>query len=145
MADTKEEKQKAEVVAPTLEEAEDALPDMDDAEQQMKLMVQQTFGMMGISQISQENEIAKKIGPEHITEYLAGARENMQNTFKERHESKIFTALLVALALVFFVVIIILLRENSDLLEKIIYSVGGLIAGAFGGYGFGRHKKGNDD
>lgn len=109
-----------------------------------KLMIQE-FGMMGVSHISQENEVAKKINESHITNYLDGAREQMQNDYKERHERKIYTGILVFLALAFFVTIIVLLKDNPDILEKIIYSVGGLIAGAFGGYGFGKHKSQDDD
>lgn len=53
--------------------------------------------------------------------------------------------MLVALALVFFTAIIVLLKDNPDVLEKIIYSVGGVIVGAFGGYGFGRQKRDDAD
>ena len=45
--------------------------------------------------------------------------------------------------MVFFVILIILLKDNTDVMEKIIYTVGGVIAGAFGGYGFGKNR--NDE
>ena len=38
---------------------------------------------------------------------------------------------------------IVLLKDNPDVMEKIIYTVGGVIVGAFGGYGFGKNR--NDD
>lgn len=126
------------------EEVEDLFSGLDN-EEKAQLLVRQTFGMMGITQMSQENEIAKKITPEHITEYLGGAREQMRNSYKERHERKIFTTVLVALSLVFFVAIIVLLRDNPDVLEKIIYTVGGVVIGAFGGYGFGSRKSKGDE
>lgn len=110
-----------------------------------RLVIEKTFGMLGIGQLSQENEIAKKITESHITDYLQASREQMQNTYQERHERKIFTFGLVALALLFFIAIIVLLDEKTDILEKIIYSVTGLVAGAFGGYGFGRNHKKDDD
>lgn len=116
-----------------------------DAKQLVEKMVVREFGMMGVSHISQENEVAKKINEAHITNYLDGAREQMQNDYKERHEKKIYTIVLVLLALAFFITIIVLLKDNPDILEKIIYSVAGLIAGAFGGYGFGKHKSQDDD
>ncbi len=46
-------------------------------------------------------------------------------------------------AMAFFVVVIILLRDDTDVMEKVIYAVGGVCAGAFGGYGLA--KKGTDD
>lgn len=114
-------------------------------EDKQKLIIQETFGMMGIGRYNPENELAKKINETHITDYLDGAREQMQNDYKEKHEKKIFTVVLVALALAFFTTIIVLLKDNPDVLEKIIYSVGGVIVGAFGGYGFGRQKRDDDD
>lgn len=103
------------------------------------------FGMMSVGSRSQENAISKKINEAHISSYLDGAREQMQNSYKERHEQKIFTLVLVIIALVFFIAVIFLLQNHMEVLEKIIYTVSGLIAGAFGGYGFGRHKNSNDD
>lgn len=114
-------------------------------EDKQKLIIQETFGMMGIGRLAPENELAKKINETHITNYLDGAREQMQNDYKEKHEKKIFVVVLVALALAFFTTIIVLLKDNPDVLEKIIYSVGGVIVGAFGGYGFGRQKRDDDD
>lgn len=116
-----------------------------DAKKLVKKLVVQEFGMMGIGHISQENEIAKKINEEHIANYLDGAKEQMQNDYKERHERKIYTVTLVFLALLFFIAIILILKDNPDVLEKIIYSVAGLMAGAFGGYGFGKHSNRSDD
>lgn len=105
----------------------------------------QTFGMMGVGHFSQENAIAKKINEDHITNYLDGAKLQMQNDYKERHERKIFILILVALALLFMIGIIFLLNDEPNILEKIIYSVVSLVAGAFGGYGVGRHSGQNDD
>lgn len=117
----------------------------DKREQVQKLVIQESFGMMGIGRLAPENELAKKINETHITNYLDGAREQMQNDYKEKHEKKIFTVVLVTLALAFFTAIIVLLKDNPDVLEKIIYSVGGVIVGAFGGYGFGKQKRDDDD
>lgn len=66
-----------------------------------RFVVEKTFGLMGIGQMSQENEIAKKITERHISSFLDGSREQMQNDYKERHEKKIFTVILVFLALCF--------------------------------------------
>lgn len=33
-----------------------------------------------------------------------------------------------------------LLKDNPDIMEKVIYAAGGLIAGPVGGYGIGKNK-----
>lgn len=44
-------------------------------------------------------------------------------------------------AMVFFIIIIVLLKDSPDVMEKVLYAVGGVIAGAFGGYGLGQRKR----
>ena len=46
-------------------------------------------------------------------------------------------------AMVFFILLVILLKDIPDVMEKIIYIVGGVVIGAFGGYGFGKNR--NDE
>ena len=69
----------------------------------------------------------------------------MRNDYKERHERKIYTTVLIFLALAFFIIIVVLLKENPDLLENVICTVGGLVAGAFGGYGLGKKQRDDDN
>ncbi len=56
---------------------------------------------------------------------------------------KVFTFLTMIVAMVFFIFLVILLKDNPDVMEKIIYTVGGVVVGAFGGYGFGKNR--NDE
>lgn len=128
----------------SLIEGIDNLP-TDTKKRLVKRMVVQEFGMMGVSRSPLENEVAKKLNETHITKYLDGTQEQIQKEYQERHERKLFTFALVFLALVFFIAVIILLKDSPDILEKIIYSVTGFLAGAFGGYGFGKHKGKDDD
>jgi hypothetical protein len=58
----------------------------------------------------------------------------------ERRDNKLFALTFTVLALSFCVVLVLLLKERPDLLEKILCAVGGIVAGAFGGYGIGRHR-----
>ena len=44
--------------------------------------------MMGVAR--QENPIVKKITPEHIDKYLDGTKLELQESYKEKHERKIF-------------------------------------------------------
>lgn len=92
---------------------------------------------------SPESAISKKITEEHITQYLDGAREDMRNSYSEKKQGKIFLFLSLLLSMVFFIAVIVILKDQPDIMEKIIYTLGGLIAGAFGGYGFGKKKSGD--
>ena len=105
-----------------------------------KLMVS-SVQMSG--RLSPQNAISKKITEEHITQYLDGAREDMQNSYAEKKQNKIFAFLVLLMTMVFFVVIILIHKDKPEIMEKILYTLGGLVAGAFGGYGFG--KKRNED
>lgn len=65
----------------------------------------------------------------------------MEYQFKESRDNKIFIGIVVFLFMVFIVVLVFLLCDKPDVLEKVLYTLGGLIVGAFGGYGFGKTKK----
>lgn len=43
--------------------------------------------------------------------------------------------------MIFFIVVILILKDIPDVMEKIIYGLIGLVAGAFGGYGIGKNKR----
>lgn len=103
----------------------------------------QSFGMVG--HMSPESAIMKKITSDHITKYLDASGENMKLGFKDRTQNRIYTSFLIIISLIFFVVLIYALKDNPSLLQNIIYSVVGLVAGAFGGYGYSQHKHGSDD
>lgn len=60
-----------------------------------------------------------------------------------RKGRKIFTFLTMIVAMAFFILLVILLKDNPEVMEKIIYTVGGVVIGAFGGYGFGKNR--NDE
>lgn len=65
----------------------------------------------------------------------------MEYQFKESRDNKIFIGIVVFLFMVFIVVLVFLLSDKPDVLEKVLYTLGGLIVGAFGGYGFGKTQK----
>lgn len=101
-----------------------------------------TVQMRSISS-SPEAVVMKKLTPEHISQFLEGASQEMKNSYAEKFHKKIFTFLTMLIAMIFFVVVILLLKENPDVMEKVLYAVGGVCAGAFGGYGLA--KKRTDD
>lgn len=107
-----------------------------------KMIIASSVQMRGM--ISPEATVMNKITGEHITEYLQGARQEMENTFDERKQNRIFTFLTLIFAMIFFIIIILLLKDKPDFMEKIIYSFVSLVAGAIGGYGFGKSRSDND-
>lgn len=102
--------------------------------------------MIGLSMqmgrtISPEMELMRKMTPEHVTEFLEAQKEEMQNQFKENRENKIFLVAILLIVMAFIVILIYLLKDKPDIMEKVLYTLGGLITGLFGGYGFGRTKR----
>ena len=101
-------------------------------------IVERSFSMMG--QFSPESALSKKVTAEHITSFLDVSKENMQKEYQERRETKVFILLILLLALGAFFVAVVLLKDNPELLVNVLSAVGGLVAGAFGGYGYGKSK-----
>lgn len=64
----------------------------------------------------------------------------MQKSYQEKRDRKIFSFLISLLGIVFVLIVIVLLKDSPDMLEKILYAAGGVVAGAFGGYGYGKSR-----
>lgn len=134
-----EHMQEAMLDEPELEQVLKNAPPQD--REVIERLIVSSFQMREIS--SPETAVMKKITSEHITKYLEGAETDMKNSYKEKFQKKIFAFLTIVVAMIFFVIVILLLKDKPEIMEKIIYTLGGVIAGAFGGYGFG--KRNNDD
>lgn len=106
-----------------------------------QMMISSSIQMRSIS--SPETAVMKKLTPDHISKYLDGAALEMKNSYVEKFHRKVFTFLTMIVSMVFFILLVILLKDNPDIMEKIIYIVGGVVIGAFGGYGFGKNR--NDE
>lgn len=91
-----------------------------------------------------ENTVSKKITENHISEFLDGSKQQMMEQYKEEHENKIFKGIVLTLVLVFIIAIIVLLRNTPEVMEKVLYTLGGLLSGALGGYGYGKSKRDDD-
>ena len=89
-------------------------------------------------------ELMKKMTSQNIDTFLEGQKAAMEYEFKESRENKIFLGIVVLLFMIFIIVLVFLLGDKPDILEKVLYTIGGLIVGAFGGYGFGKTKR-NDE
>ena len=88
-----------------------------------------------------ETETAKQLTPEHISQYLSGAREAMQKDYQNKREGRIFALLVLLIIVIALGFVILVLKDTPDVMEKIIIAAGGFIAGIAGGYGFGKTKK----
>ena len=123
-----------------IDEVLDSIPDQKQANVVRRIMSLQFSAISA----TPENAISKKITSDHISQYLNDSRVAMQESFKEHHEDKIFKGVIILSALVFMIVIIILLKNQPSVMEKVIFSVVSLVAGALDGYGYG-YKKGMEE
>jgi hypothetical protein len=87
-----------------------------------------------------QSDISDKITEEHITKYLDGAEKNMTLGFKEETNKKWYNLAMVLLAIIILIFLVIFLKDTPDLLDKLITGIFSLIAGAIGGYGYGKNK-----
>lgn len=135
--DSAENKDGGSIMDPEVEAALENIPAKDRRviEQHMFSMIQ-----MRSSVSSPETAVMKKNTEEHISKYLDGAELEMKNSYAEKFQKKVFTFLTMLIAMIFFIVIIVLLKDKPDIMEKVLYAVGGVIAGAFGGYGLGKKQ-----
>lgn len=109
-------------------------------EEHRKILRKMTSIQMG-GVFSPQNAISEKITPEHITQFLDGSKVEMEHRYEEKKQRKIFLGLMALLVMGVLIAIIVILKDTPDIMEKIIYAVGGLIAGAFGGYGIGKNNQ----
>lgn len=117
------------------------IPVSEEDRPEIKKMIGMSMQMGRV--ISPEMEIMKKMTPEHITEFLETQKQAMQNEFKESKDTKIFLVVVLIIFLVFIIALVVLLKDKPDILENVLYTLGGLIAGVLGGYGFGK-TRGNE-
>lgn len=89
--------------------------------------------------------VMSKITEDHISEYLSAARENMNKSYEEKRNNKIFLGFLILIALIFVIVVIVLLKSQPQVMEKIIYIILAFLGGAAGGYGIGKRTGSNND
>lgn len=122
-----------------LNDVVDKLPEED--RHQVKKMIGMSMQMSRVMSSSPEMELMKKMTSENIASYLEVQKEGMKYQFKEERESKIFLVFVLLFILAFIIILVVMLKDSPDILEKVLYSLGGLIVGLFGGYGYGKSKK----
>ena len=115
--------------------------DIIDSESKEHELIEMSQVMATLSQISSGTDFSDKITTEHITKYLDGAEKNMTLAFEEKKHSKYFILALAIIVSIVFIILIVILKDKPDVLEKLIYSVGGLFTGFAGGYGLGKKRE----
>lgn len=121
-----------------LDEIEEIL---DDAPEEVRHEVKKMMMSMRMGGVMPPSmELMKKLTPEHVSEFLQGQREAANNQFKESRDSKVFLGISLVVILSFVVILVVLLKDSPDILEKVLYTLGGLITGLLGGYGFGKSR-----
>ncbi|MCI9682066.1 MAG: hypothetical protein HFI26_11860 [Lachnospiraceae bacterium] len=134
------QKEDSEEVGDLPRELSEILEDVPkEVRHEVKRMVAMSMQMGGV--ISPQLELMKKMTTENVTEFLQGQREVSNNQFKESRDNKIFLVIVLLMVLIFVTALVILLKGNPDMLEKVLYTLGGLVAGLFGGYGYGKSKR----
>jgi hypothetical protein len=115
----------------------DSLPELDKAAVQYFLLMQ-----------GQNKSLVERMNPEHVTLALENEKQAELHNYqkaelehKDNNSNRIFL-LALALAIVGLIVtILVLFRDRPEMVEKILYAAGGLLAGAVGGYGYGKSKR----
>lgn len=88
-----------------------------------------------------ESEVAKKITTGHIDQMLKIEERAMENSFAEKESNRKHSLITLVLLIAFILLVILLLKDNSDLLETVLSFIFGGGLGAIGGYGYGISKK----
>ena len=135
MNDDGKEKQ----LKPTEQEIMEVLDDVP--EKSKKIIEQMMISTIQMKSESPETITAHNITPEHITKFIDGANKEAEYFYKDKRQTRWFVLAVIAVLLVFTLVIINMLRDKPEIMEKVLYSIGGFVAGLAGGYGFGKTKK----
>lgn len=120
-------------------EFEGVLDDLPEEDRQViTKMVQFSMQMGGA--MNPQMELMRKMTPEHMSVFLETQKQANQNEYKESRDKKIFLIIALVIFSAVMIAVVILLKDKADILEKVLFAVGGLVSGFFGGYGYGKSK-----
>lgn len=103
-------------------------------------IIKQSLTIASVIQNSPENAISEKITQEHITQYLESSHKNMELSYKDKNKNRIFIVVILILVIIMIFGIMIIFKNNPNMVEKILYTAGGFVAGIIGGFGLGRSR-----
>ncbi|MDR2753170.1 MAG: hypothetical protein LBB50_02540 [Oscillospiraceae bacterium] len=104
-------------------------------------VIQKTQTMMAIFGRMNSSPLADKVTGEHITRDQEIREKSIAFQHKETQTRHLLLFAGSVVAAILVVVILVLFRDNPNLIEKILYAAGGVLAGGIGGYGYGKSKR----
>lgn len=89
------------------------------------------------------NPVASRITAQHITDIISITGRQSEREHDDRKESRrlSFVLIIVAILAVVGIVVFLTIYKEGGLLGYILSGIGGLIAGAFGGYGYANRPR----
>ena len=92
---------------------------------------------------SMASAIASNLTPDHVTEIIAERGRESEREHNAGKETRRLAVLIVIVAILAVVAIIVFMTiyQQGGLLGYILSGIGGLIAGAFGGYGYANRPR----
>lgn len=121
------------------DEITEIIGDPEKARKVTKTMMSMQMLLMN-SVPPQEVSLLDKMTPEHITAYLEGSELDMRLAHKGNTEKRWFMLAVIAIIAILFGFIVVIFKDNPDVVEKILFTTGGVIVGAMGGFGYAKVK-----
>ena len=97
---------------------------------------------MGVNIRDMEASVAEKLTPEHISMMIQASAEDDKNARIGERRQQTFTFLYILLGLAFVVFLVIFLKDNPDLMFRIITAVVSFIGGLGTGFTISKRKNG---
>lgn len=98
---------------------------------------------MMMKDMSSQSNIADKLTAEHLDKMIDNEAKEIASKYKYNSFRLVLGLILFIFMAGLLITVIIILKDSPDVMEKIIYTVGGVIIGGIGGYGFGSRKSNN--
>lgn len=109
--------------------------------EQRKIIESRFIGLIAKTTANSESILASKISDETIQQMIASDSKRDDLISKDNFMDHVKQIILGLAFLVVIVIIVYLLKDKPENMEKIVYSIGSGVVGFAGGYGFGKSKQ----
>jgi hypothetical protein len=118
---------------------------LEKASPELQRFMHTSFGMMMRGGPMPDPVAAKlidKFSDDHVKYFLESQDRDTEREYRDAQRKRWFSLMYIILGLSLFAFLVIRLGgpPNPDLLEKLIYAIGGFICGLAGGYGYGKSR-----
>ena len=110
----------------------------EEGKQTIEMLLQHQMSQMSIIE---QNPVADKISEEHISDYLAGSKENMKLSYEDKKQTRNFMLIVMLMGLLSLIIVVFILKQMPETLDKVITAVISGLSGALGGYGIGKKQQ----